>query len=175
VTFLRALICSLVASLALAGNALADVQIGVADDLGFHVDQSAWFFDSLGELGMQENRVSIPFDAAAPTTIQNQAALDLYVPVATLRGVRVVFSVSPSKARTITGNPAAVRQYAEYVALLARTYPLVKDFIVGNEPNQPRFWQPQFGVRGENVSAGRTTRSSPLPTTRSRRLIPRSA
>ena len=153
-TFLRALICSLVASLALAGNAFADVQIGVADDLGFHVDQSAWFFDSLGELGMQENRVSVPFDAAAPTTIQNQAALDLYVPLATLRGVRVVFSVSPSKARTITGNPAAGRQYAEYVALLARTYPLVKDFIVGNEPNQPRFWQPQFGARGENVSAG---------------------
>jgi hypothetical protein len=154
VTFLRALICSLVASLALAGNAFADVQIGVADDLGFHVDQSAWFFDSLGELGMQENRVSVPFDASAPTTIQNQAALDLYVPLATLRGVRVVFSVAPSKARTITGDPAAVRQYADYVALLARTYPLVKDFIVGNEPNQPRFWQPQFGARGENVSAG---------------------
>jgi hypothetical protein len=138
----------------LAGNAFADVQIGVADDLGFHVDQSAWFFDSLGELGMQENRVSIPFDASAPTTIQNQVLLDLYVPVATLRGVRVVFSVAPSKARAITGNPEAVRQYADYVALLARTYPTVKDFIVGNEPNQPRFWQPQFGARGENVSAG---------------------
>jgi hypothetical protein len=154
VTFLRALICSLVASLTLAGNAFADVQIGVADDLGFHVDQSEWFFDSLGDLGMQENRVSVPFDASAPTTIQNQAALDLFVPIATLRGVRVVFSVAPSKARTITGNPGAVGQYAEYVALLAHTYPLVKDFIVGNEPNQPRFWQPQFGAGGENVSAG---------------------
>jgi hypothetical protein len=77
VTFFRALICSLVASLLLAGNAFADVQIGVADDLGFHVDQSASFFDSLGELGMQENRVSVPFDASEPTTIQNQALLDL--------------------------------------------------------------------------------------------------
>ena len=46
-----------------------------------------------------------------------------------------------------------MQQYAEYVALLARTYPTVKDFIVGNEPNQPRFHQPQFNSAGQNVSA----------------------
>jgi hypothetical protein len=153
VKFAPTLICSLAASLVLAGTASADLQIGVADDLGFHADQSAWFFDALGELGMQENRVSVPFDASAPSTIQHQAALDLYVPLATLRGVRVVFSVTPSKARALTDNPAAVGQYADYVALLARTYPTVKDFIVGNEPNQPRFFQPQFNSAGQNVSA----------------------
>jgi hypothetical protein len=153
VTFSRALICSLAASLLLAGNASADLQIGVADDLGIYADQSAWFFDSLGELGMQENRVAVPFDASAPTVIQNQVALDLYVPLATLRGVRLVFSVAPSKARAMADNPDAVRQYAEYVAHLARTYPTVKDFIVGNEPNQPRFFQPQFNPAGQNVSA----------------------
>jgi hypothetical protein len=153
VTFLRTLTCSLAAALALAGNASAAVEIGVADDLGYHADLSTWFFDSLGEVGMRENRVSVPFDASAPTTIQAQAALDLYVPLATLRGVRVVFSVAPSKARAISESPAAVGQYAEYVALLARTYPTVKDFIIGNEPNQPRFWQPQFNSAGRNVSA----------------------
>jgi hypothetical protein len=130
-----------------------DLQIGVADELGFHADQSAWFFDSLGDLGMQENRVAVPFDAAEPTVIQKQVLLDAYVPLATLRGVRVVFSVAPSKARAMSENPNAVEQYAEYVALLARTYPTVTDFIVGNEPNQPRFWQPQFGANGQNVSA----------------------
>ena len=154
VSFPRVFICSVVASLVLAGNAAADLQIGVADDLGFHADQSAWFFDSLGDLGMQENRVSVPFDAAEPTVIQKQVLLDTYVPLATLRGVRVVFSVAPSKAKAMTENPNATQQYAEYVALLARTYPTVKDFIIGNEPNQPRFWQPQFGASGQNVSAG---------------------
>jgi hypothetical protein len=152
VKFLRTLICSVVAVLALASNASGDLQIGVADDLGIYADQSAWFFDSLGELGMQENRVSVPFDASAPTTIQHQAALDLYLPLATLRGVRVVFSIAPTKARALTGSPAAARQYAEYVALLARTYPTVKDFIIGNEPNQPRFLQPQFNSAGVNVA-----------------------
>ena len=152
-SFLRVFISAAVASLVLAGTASADLQIGVADDLGFHADQSAWFFDSLGDLGMQENRVLVPFDASAPTVIQKQVLLDAYVPVAALRGVRVVFSVAPSRARAMTENPNAVQQYAEYVALLARTYPTVKDFIIGNEPNQPRFWQPQFGANGQNVSA----------------------
>jgi hypothetical protein len=151
--FLRALIASTVAGLVLAGSASADVKIGVADDLGFHADTSAWFFDSLGELGMKENRVSVPFDATAPTTIQNQALLDAYVPLATLRGVDVVFSVAPNKARAVAESPGAVQQYADYVALLARTYPTVKNFIVGNEPNQPRFWQPQFDRSGQNASA----------------------
>jgi hypothetical protein len=102
---------------------------------------------------MRENRVSVPFDVTAPTTIQNQAGLDTYVPLATLRGVDVVFSVAPAKARTVADSPGAVRQYADYVALLARTYPTVKSFIIGNEPNQPRFWQPQFNRAGKNVSA----------------------
>ena len=101
---------------------------------------------------MRENRVSVPFDATAPTTIQNQALLDLYVPLASLRGVEVVFSVAPAKAKTVAESPNVVQQYADYVALLARTYPTVKSFIVGNEPNQPRFWQPQFDSAGRNVS-----------------------
>jgi hypothetical protein len=152
VTFFRALISALAASLVLTGTAFADVQVGVTDDLGFYTDQSTWFFDSLSDLGMQENRVAVPFEPDEPTTIQRQAALDSYLPLATLRGVRVVFSVAATKARTF-GNPEAVRRYAEYLALLARTYPTVKDFIIGNEPNQPRFWQPQFGRSGQNVSA----------------------
>ena len=36
---------------------------------------------------------------------------------------------------------------------VARSYPTVRDIVVGNEPNQPRFWQPQFDARGRNVSA----------------------
>ena len=148
-----ALVAVLVSALGLAGGASAAIRIGVADDFGVDTVNTPWFFDHLGELGMTENRVSVNFDAANPATIQGQAALDLYVPLAALRGVRVVFSVGPTKAKAMAETPGAADLYAEYVALLARTYPTVKDFIVGNEPNQPRFWQPQFGRGGRNVSA----------------------
>ena len=94
-----ALVAILVSALALAGGASAAIRIGVADDFGVDTVNTPWFFDHLGELGMTENRVSVNFDAANPTTIQGQAALDLYVPLAALRGVRVVFSVGPTYVR----------------------------------------------------------------------------
>ena len=40
-----------------------------------------------------------------------------------------------------------------YLQTLARRYPQVTEFIVGNEPNEAFFWQPQFGPAGEQVSA----------------------
>jgi hypothetical protein len=150
---LASVLAVLVCAAALAGDASAALRVGVADDLGLGADHTPWFFDSLGELGMSENRISVGFDATDPTTIQHRAALDLYVPLATLRGVRVVFAVSPAKAKGITETPRGAALFASYVELLARTYPSVKDFIVGNEPNQPRFWQPQFDRSGRNVSA----------------------
>ena len=98
----------LVSALTFAGGASAALRTGVADDLGEYPDQSAWFLDNLGELGMSENRITVNFDPAAPTTIQDQWQLDLYVPLATLRGVRPVFSVSPTRARAVAENPTPV-------------------------------------------------------------------
>lgn len=136
------------AALVPAGNASA-IDVGVVDDFGIAPENAPWFFDSLAELGMRENRVSIAWDPAAPTTIQRQQALESYVSYASMRGIRVIFAVSPAKARSITANPnTAGAQYAVFLQQLARTFPTVKDFVVGNEPNQPRFWQPQFGRGG---------------------------
>jgi hypothetical protein len=148
---LRALIASLTAGLVLAGSASA-VDVGVVDDYGIAPENAPWFFDSLADLGMRENRISIPWDPEAPTTIHRQQALEQYMALATLRGVRVVFAVAPTKARAITSEPSAAAKYAAYLEQLARTFPTVKDYVVGNEPNQPRFWQPQFGRRGEPLA-----------------------
>jgi hypothetical protein len=150
---LAAVLAVLLAAAAFAGGASAALRVGVAEDIGLAAEHTPWFFESLGELGMSENRISVAFDPADPTTIQNQAALDSYMPLATLRGVRVVFSVAPTKARAITGTPRGAALFASYVELLARRYPTVKDYIIGNEPNQNRFWQPQFNRAGRNVSA----------------------
>jgi hypothetical protein len=127
------------------------MDVGVVDDYGVAPANSPTFFDTLGALGMRENRITIAWDPAAPTTIERQQALELYQPLASLRGIRVLFAVTPARADSITGNPAAPGQYAAFLAHLARTFPTVKDYVVGNEPNQPRFWQPQFR-RGAAVS-----------------------
>ena len=150
-SFLRLLTASFVGALVLAGPAHA-IDVGVVDDYGVAPEHATWFFDSLGQLGMRENRVSIFWDPEAPTTIQRQQALDHYVPFASMRGVRVVFAVSPARARDITAAPNRAAQFAAFLQQLARTYPSVKDYVIGNEPNQPRFWQPQFGRNGVQLA-----------------------
>jgi hypothetical protein len=82
-----------VATLVLAGKASA-IDIGVVDDFGIAPENAPWFFDSLADLGMRENRVSIFGDPAAPTPIQRQQALEQYVSYASMRGIRVI---SPSR------------------------------------------------------------------------------
>ena len=42
-------------------------------------------------------------------------------------------------------------RFVAFLAHLARTYPTVRDFIVGNEPNKPLGWLPQFDARGKAV------------------------
>src|SRR6202011_2430645 len=82
----------------------------------------------------------------------NQAQIDALLPVATVRGIRVVFSVQPDRARSITDSPDAPGQFAAWLQLVARAFPAVKDYIVGNEPHKALFWQPQFDASGRSVA-----------------------
>ena len=43
-------------------------------------------------------------------------------------------------------------QFVAFVQQLAQTFPSVKDYVIGNEPNQPRFWLPQYKA-GKALSA----------------------
>jgi hypothetical protein len=140
------------ASLAFAGPGQAAIGIGVADDhpVG-QPDGGAAFFTVMSDIGLREIRLSVRWDADQPTAIPDEAQIAGVLPVASLRGVKVVFSVAPLKARSITA-PGASDQFVAFVDKVARTFPTVKDVIVGNEPNQPRFWQPQFDPSGGNVS-----------------------
>jgi hypothetical protein len=142
------------ACLALAGPAQAGVDVGIADDSPVGIaDGGAAFFALMNDIGLREVRLTVVWDPAQPETIENQAQIESLVPVATLRGVRVTFSVMPPKARTVTSSPEAAAGFVDFLQLVARTFPTVRDVIVGNEPNQPRFWQPQFDARGRGVSA----------------------
>ena len=71
------------------------------------------------------------------------------LPFAQARGIRVLFVDRPrSSPRAVGNSAAAAGQFAAFTAHVARTFPTVKDIIVGNEPNQTRFWQPQYNPNG---------------------------
>jgi hypothetical protein len=142
------LACAL-AALFFATAAAADIRVGVADD---HPEASpevaTRFYDTMQEIGLNENRVTVTWDSANPTAIPNRETLGQALDLAAARGVHVTLSIYPDRARAITGSPNAPGEFAAFAALVARTYPQVKDFIIGNEPNKARFWQPQYNANG---------------------------
>jgi hypothetical protein len=143
------------AALAVAGSASADLIVGVADDGGkIATDGGDWFLGEMRDVGLQENRITVSWDPDHPTTIHERERLDRYIPNATARGVRIILLIAPGRARALAGSRAAVGQFVSFVTQVARTYPQIKDIAVGNEPNQPRFWQPQFSNTGKSLACG---------------------
>jgi hypothetical protein len=149
---LAAAAASLLAALVFTGAASSTV-FGVADDAGKYADDGgANFFSMLNDLGMTENRIAVFWDPARPTTIVDQAFLDRAVPQATKRGIEVMFSIYPQKARALVDTPNGIDLFAQYAARVAQRYPQVRKIICLNEGNQPRFHQPQFDDKGNGVS-----------------------
>jgi hypothetical protein len=144
-------VCCTCVALGLCGSAGAGVSFGITEDTGALGDP-VLFYSTLNDLGATENRISISWDPANPAAIPAQTQLDYWIPQATIRAVRVIFAVSPAHPSDITASPARIGQFAAFLQQLASTYPTVKDYVIGNEPNQPRFWQPQFGSNGTALS-----------------------
>jgi hypothetical protein len=63
--------------------------------------------------------------------------------------VFVWHGLSGATPRTVPAR----RNFAAYAAALARDFPKIKHFVVGNEPNLNTFWLPQFGPDGRDVAA----------------------
>jgi hypothetical protein len=144
--------CALVACVA-TGAARAALEVGVTDDAGKSGDSGASFFATLNTIGLKVNRVSINWDASNPTTIPAEADIASWLPTAQAAGVRIVFSVAPANAKDLTAAPNRVAEFGTFMTELATRFPTVKDYVIGNEPNQPRFWLPQYSPTGQPVAA----------------------
>ena len=142
-------------ALATAAAAPAAPRFGVAEDVTKYADDGgASLYPRIKALGMVENRFTVRWNPADPTTIQEQGFLDRSLPAAARAGMRIVFDVYSMDELAFSSSPETrAALFAAYLQTLARRYPQVNDFIVGNEPNESYFWQPQFGPAGEVVSA----------------------
>ena len=154
---LSAIAASALVALALASGGSA-VTFGVTDDRGKEVpERTTTFLDAMKDLGLTENRLAIIWNADRPREIPDRALLDAFVAQASARQIRLTFAVYPGSARVLTDYPEAPGEFVDFIQIVARAYPEVKDFIIGNEPNQPRFWQPQFTLAGAPVACRQYT------------------
>ena len=139
-------------ALAVVGGAGADpLRYGVADDWPkFHACGDVWW-QSAHDIGYTELRMTVQWDAANPTVIPSQANIQAAVDCALLQNVTPVLAIYPAKPSAIGESDGEQQAFAGFVALVGRAFPGVQNFIVGNEPNVNRFWQPQY-VNGQDAA-----------------------
>ena len=132
-------------ALALSAVAGATPLFGVSDDHGKYSDDGgAWFFSELRAAGLTANKMTVNWDPSRPLEIVERPFLDRAIPVAHEAGIHLSFGIHIGKARAITSDPDALEKFTQWLRILAVEYPMVREFVVGNEPNLTRFWQPQF-------------------------------
>jgi len=147
----RLLLASALAALVLAPVAGADIRVGAADDHPKATAIAGEFYDTMKDVGMNENRMTLLWDPAHPNAIEDQAQIANAATVAAADGVKLTLALYPSKARALADSASKAR-FVAWTALVARAFPDVKDIIVGNEPNKSRFWQPQFLANGKSAA-----------------------
>jgi hypothetical protein len=149
-----ALLAALGFALLAVAPAASGSRFGLADDAGKYAeDGGAAFFADARALGASDIRITVNWDPARPDTIVDRAFLDRSLPVAKEQGIGVVFHVFPLQPTAISKAPDAAESFASFLRQLARSYPQVRQYVVGNEPNQPRFWRPQFLPGGRPAAA----------------------
>jgi hypothetical protein len=145
------LIGLLCAAASLTGAARAGISFGISEDRARGVDPPG-FFATMGDVGLTQNRASLDWNPAAPDAIPYQDQIPGWLNLAQASGVRMVFSLSAANPHALSA-PGAPAQFAAWAAHVAQTFPQVKNFVIGNEPNQPYFWQPQFDSVGHPLAA----------------------
>jgi hypothetical protein len=145
---------ALVAALLVGATAASAADIGANDDTAKHsADGGAGIYGEMAALGLRQTVIGVRFMPSEPIVIQDKQLLDLVIPNALAAGLRVVIAVYPYPPKEIEAGLGSPSLFGSYAAAVASIYPQVKQFVIGNEPNQPAFWRPQFDATGANVSA----------------------
>ena len=90
--------------------------------------------------------------AKAPSA-EERLTLGNVVKAAAAENMRVFVFVWHGLSGATPRTVGARKQFAAYAAGLARAFPQIRDFVIGNEPNLNTFWMPQFGPGGKDVAA----------------------
>ncbi|HEY5872698.1 MAG TPA: hypothetical protein VIT46_05625, partial [Gaiellaceae bacterium] len=145
---------ALVAALLCGASVGVAADVGANDDSAKHSDDGgAALYAEMAALGLRQTVIGVRFVPSEAIVIQDKALLDRAIASAQAAGLRVVLAVYPYPPREIEAGLASPSFFASYVGVLASIYPQIKHFVIGNEPNQPAFWRPQFDATGQIASA----------------------
>jgi len=131
--------------------AVPPIAWGVADDMSKYSDDGgAWFYGMLKGASLTENRWTLAWDPANPSTITELPFVQRAAPKAQQAGIHVVLALYSKQASQHDPN-----QFCAWAATVAGTVRQwgIHDYIVWNEPNTRLYWVPQKDASGNDVAA----------------------
>jgi hypothetical protein len=155
----RGVLIAVVAFFALVAPAWAGgpyMMIGAAEDLAKQPTEAAAKveMDKAKLAGLDAIRVTVTWKTGERSLPASDATgLTNAIDAAQFTGIRILLSIYPYGSSVTPLTPDAQADFAAFAADVAKTYPYVHDFIVGNEPNLNRFWLPQFAPDGSDAAA----------------------
>jgi hypothetical protein len=140
----RAVVVGLLCALVNAGSGQA-LDVGANDDGGkWATDGGVELYGKMASLGLRQTVLTVRWQPSDPLALAERPLLDLTVTAARSAGLRVVFAAYPYPPREVQAGLATPEAFGAWLGELAQAYPEVRQFVIGNEPNQPAFWRPQF-------------------------------
>jgi hypothetical protein len=135
-------------------TAAGGTDFGATDDTGRYLGaESGPYFAAMKRVGLRVNVMTLTYDPSRQTESSDAATLERALPIARRHGIEVVFRLFPASPAAVGSSAAAAGRFADWAAGIARRYRTVRTFVIGNEPNQPRFWRPQFDRSSRQTSA----------------------
>ena len=130
--------------------------VGAAEDVA--KQQDAGFakleMDKARLAGLDSIRLTQTWTAGQTALGPNdETILTNAVTAAQFTGLRVVLSLYPFGSSVTPLTDQDRSDFAAFAVDVAAHFPLVRDFIIGNEPNLNRFWLPQFAPDGTDAAA----------------------
>lgn len=153
---MRLLAAATVLVVALLGGAsvATGADVGANDDMAKYMDdRGAAMFTEMRDIGLTQIVIGLRYTPSEAMVIPGKEKLAEVIATANDAGLKVVLAVYPYPPREIEAGIGSPLLFASYVKAIASAYPQVRHFVIGNEPNQPAFWRPQFDASGANVSA----------------------
>jgi len=132
------------------GVAGADpLRVGIADDWPESHACGDVFWQAMNDINYSDLRITVQWDGSGATVPISDAASAANCAVK--NGVTPIVAIYPSKPTLIGSNASAQAAFAQFSGSVVQQLPMVDNFIVGNEPNVNRFWQPQY-VGGQSAA-----------------------
>jgi hypothetical protein len=91
-----------------------------------------------------------PGQSAPPPALLK--SLETTQKAASASGIELMLSVYPASNLQVPLDDTGRAQFASFVAGVARAFPEIRRFVIGNEPNLNFFWLPQYNADGTSAA-----------------------